>query len=120
MRSLASISCHLGEVQSTIQTTRKPRHVDVESELLVLQVKQLVVVGIIQEVDTGTDVLRVWTVGDETEGERIAGGGDTICSTVVSTVDGAVGSASSGVWAQRRIPGVSGVAVLSDREMRRK
>ncbi len=116
----ASISGHLGEVQSTIQTAGKARHIDVECELLVLKVKHLVMVGVIQEVNSRTDVRRVWTVGDETEGERIAGCGDTVCSAVVSAIDGTVGGASSWVWAKRRVPGVSGVTVLRDRGMRRK
>ena len=114
IESLASISGHLGEVQSTIQTTGKARHIDVECDLLVLKVERLVMVRVIQEVDTRTDVCRVWTVGDETKGERIAGCGDTVCSAVVSTVDGTVGRASGWVWAKRRVPGVSSVAVLRD------
>ena len=74
-----TIGVHLNQVDCTVETTRKSGHVDVESELLVLEVEELVG-GVVlrEEVDTGTDVLRVRALGHELERELVAAGGDTV------------------------------------------
>ena len=82
-----AVGVHLDEVESTVQTTGELRHVDVEGELLVLEVENLVLlVARVHEVDTGTNVGRVWAVGDELQGELVAAGGDAVgtCGGAVS------------------------------------
>lgn len=55
-----TISVHLNEVQSTVETAVKLGNVDVEGELLVEEVEHLVLgVGGVHEVDTATNVLGV-------------------------------------------------------------
>lgn len=68
---------------------------------------------VLHEVHSGADVL-VGTSGHKFEGKSTAGGGDTICAGVVSTIEGAVGSTGGAVIgrAQSRVEGVAGVAVL--------
>ena len=83
-------------------------HVDGESELLVLEVEQLVLgVGRVHEVDTRADV----RASHELERERIARRGDTVGARVVRTVERAVGGAGRAVGAEGRVPLVTGVAV---------
>lgn len=53
---LSTILGHLHEVKSAVETARKVGDIDVECELLVLQVEHLVVVRVLHEVDTGSDV----------------------------------------------------------------
>ena len=76
---LATVSVHLDEVERAVETAREVGHVNVESELLVLQVEHLVrgvVLG--EEVDTGTDVLGVRALLDELEVELVAARRDTV------------------------------------------
>ena len=51
-----TIGVHLDEVQSTVETARQVRHVDVEGELLVFQLEHRVRGVIVHQVDTGADV----------------------------------------------------------------
>ena len=76
---LATVGVHLDEVESAVQAAGELRHVDVESELLVLEVEHLVLgVGRVQEVHTRADVGRVRAVGHELERKRVAARGDTV------------------------------------------
>lgn len=105
---LSTIGVHGDKVQSAVQTAREPRNISVEGELLVLQVEELVLlVGLVHEVDTGSNV----RASDELEVDRVAAGGDTVGTRVVSTVKGAVGCASGTVWAVLSVPCLAGVAV---------
>ena len=102
-----TIGNHLGEVESTIDTATDTRDVDVKGELLVEGLEHLVGGVGRHEVDTRSNV----GASLELEGQGIARGRDTVRLRVLGTIDGAVGSASRCVWAERGIPGVSGVAV---------
>ena len=107
-----TIGSHLRKVQSTIQTTGEVRNIDIESELLVVWLEHLILaVRVVHEVDTGTDVGRVWTLGDILEGKGVAGGGDTICSGVVSTVNSTVLRTGCSIRAETGIPGATVIAV---------
>jgi hypothetical protein len=107
----ASVGIHLGEVDGTIETARKLGDIDIESELLGLHVELLVHgrAAWCHEVDTRTDV----ATSLELEGKSVAGGGDTVSTAVVGTIESAVLSASStiGGGAVGGVPGVSSVAV---------
>lgn len=115
-RSLALLR-HGHEVQRSIQATGQLREIDIEAELVANQVEHLIVVCVLHEVGSRTDVGRVLSLRDKLEVELISGGGDTIGTAVVRPFDGTVGCASTVGRAERLIPGVSveavGVAVRS-------
>lgn len=102
----ATILRHLREVESAVKSARKVRHIDIESELLVLQVEDLVAGLALEEVDAGTNVLLL-ALGDELESKRVAGGGDTVSARVVGTIESAVLRARRTVGAQGGVPGVA-------------
>jgi hypothetical protein len=106
-----SIGIHFGEVKSTIDTAGHVGDVDVESELLVLDLEELVV-GVVggHEVYTGTNV-GIGRLGYKLHGECIARSGDTVCATVVGTLESAVGGTCCGIGAKSRIPSVTSVTV---------
>ena len=125
----ATVGVHLGEVESTVQTARKVGNIDVEGELLVEKLEHLVGRVACHEVDTRTDVL-LGRSGHELEGEGVTAGRDTVgacintnqraCPSqiessrhtgVVGAIEGTIRRASVGVRAERRVPGVTGVAV---------
>ena len=85
-----TISVHLNEVHSTVQTTGQLGHVNVEGELLVEKVEHLVPLVGVHEVDTRANVLAVRVAGDELQSESIAAGGDTVGGRVLSTLKLAV------------------------------
>jgi len=101
---------HADEVKSTVQATRKMRHIDIECELLVQETEHLVVGVIGHEEHAGSDV-SVCTLGDKVESQGIASGGSSICSGVVSTIELAVCCASSVGRAECWVPGIASVAV---------
>ena len=103
-----TVRVHLGEVQSAVETAGEGRKVDVESELLVEEVEGLVGRLVLQEVETRANV----GTGLEGEGERVAGGGNTVSAGVVSDVERAVRRAGRAIRAVGGIPLVTGVAVL--------
>ncbi len=107
----ATISGHVGEVEGTVETARKIGDIDIKGEFLVLDLEHLVL-GRVRghEVDTGTDV-GIGTLGDKLHGDSIARGGDTVCTAIVGTIDGAVLGAGDWVGAKGGVPGVTGVAV---------
>jgi len=74
----ATISGHLDEVQSTVQTARQLGNIDVEGELLADKVEHLVLGVGLHQVGTGTDVVTVRALGDELQGQGIAARGDTV------------------------------------------
>ena len=106
-----TVLVHLREVDGAVETARKVRHVDVEGEFLVLEVPGSVLRLAVHQVDTRADVGRAAGVGDEVKLERRSASRDTVCALVVSTVESAVSSASHVIGAERRVPGVAGVAV---------
>jgi predicted ABC-type sugar transport system permease subunit len=105
-----TIGVHLGEVEGTVETAREVGDIDVERKLLVEELEHLVggVAG--HEVDTRPNV-RLGRSGDEFESEGVAGGGDTVGTLVVGTVEGTVRRASGTIGAESSVPGVAGVAV---------
>lgn len=107
-----TIGIHLGEIKSTVETTRKVGNINVEGELLVEEVEHLVVRGASwsHEVDTRSNVL-VRSSRNKVEPERVTRGGDTVCTSVVGTIEGTVGSARHVIWAKSSVPGVSSIAV---------
>ena len=58
---------------------------------------------VLQEVETRANV----GTGLEGEGERVAGGGNTVSAGVVSAVERAVGRAGHIIGAERSVPGVT-------------
>lgn len=102
-----TISVHLDEVESTVKTTRKVGHIDVESEFLVLEFEHLVLGIARHKVYTRTDV----GSRHELEGKSVTTGGDTVSTRIIGTIESAVLSASGGIGAERRVPGVPGVTV---------
>lgn len=105
-----TISIHLREVERAIKAARKVGDVNVKSELLIEEVENLVVAVVCHEVHTRTNVCLL-ALSDEFHGERITASGDTVCATVVSTIERTVLGASRVVGAQSLVPGVTGVAV---------
>ena len=82
-----TVSVHLDEVESTVETTGKLRHVDVESELLVLEVEHLVFRVRGHEVRARSNVL-LGRLGHELEREGIARSGDTVSACIVCKLSG--------------------------------
>ena len=67
-----AVSVHLDEVERAVEAAGELGHVDVESELLVLELEHLVLgIGRVHEVHARADVRRVRAVGDELERERV-------------------------------------------------
>lgn len=94
-----TVCVHLNKVKSAVQTTGKSRHVDIESELLVLELEDLVGALILHEVRARADVGRSVAVRDKLEGERVSRGSDTVGALVVSTIERTVRSAGDVVGA---------------------
>jgi hypothetical protein len=103
----ATISFHLGEVDGTVETASEVGHVNVESELLVLELEQLIGRVVCHEVDTRADV----RASLELESQGITRGGDTVGARVVSTIESAVLSAGNTIGAEGSIERGTGVAV---------
>jgi hypothetical protein len=103
----STVGVHLDEVDGTVETTRKIRHVDVESELLILELEHVVggVTG--HQINARTDV----GAGDKFQGEGVSRSGDSVGTSVVSTIDRTVLGARCTVWAEGGVPSVTGVAV---------
>ncbi len=99
----ATISVHLGEVEGTVETAREGGDINIEGELLVEGLEDLVGSVGVHEVGSGSDV-GVGARSDELQGEGIAGGGDTIGSAVIGTVESAVGSAGGRIGTKGRVP----------------
>ena len=74
----ATVSGHLDEVESTVETARKLGDVDVEGKLLSDEVEHLVLGVALHEVGTRTNVGGVGTLGDELNAQGVAAGGDTV------------------------------------------
>lgn len=73
-----TVSGHLDEVESTVETARQLGNIDVEGELLADQVEHLVLGVGLHEVRTRTNVGGVGVLGHELEAQRVAAGGDTV------------------------------------------
>lgn len=67
-----TISIHLHEIQCSIQSTWQLAHIYIKSELLVLQVEHLILVGGSQQVEPGTNVGGIGSMGYEAERERFS------------------------------------------------
>lgn len=115
--SQSSVSLHLGEVQSTVETARKLGDIDSEGELSSQKVEGLVLSlgSSSHKVCTRSNV-GASTLSNEVESQRIASGGDTVDTRVVSTIESAVGSANLVAWAESGVPGVTSVAVSGARD----
>jgi hypothetical protein len=107
-----TISGHFNKVQGTIETARQVGHVNVKAEFLTKQVEGLVRGVAVHQVDTRTNVGGVGAVGNKLQSQGVARSGDTVCSTVVGTIESATLGASGAVWAHGSVPFVSGVAVV--------
>lgn len=106
-----TISSHLDKVHGTIETAGELRDIDVEGELLVVGLEHLVSdIGGVHQIDTGANV-RTGALGDKLVGERVTASGDTVHTSIVSTLDSAVLGTGDGVGTEGRIPGAAGVAV---------
>lgn len=110
----STISIHLREVESTVQSARKLGDIHSESEFLSQKVEGLVLSGASRchQVCSRSDVGSC-TLGNKVESESITRGGDTIDAGVVCTIKSAVGGTSCVVWAESCVPGVAIVAVGS-------
>lgn len=65
----ASIGVHLNEVEGTVETAWHVGHIDVESELLILELEHFISILTVHHVGSRTDVLSVLALSDEAEGE---------------------------------------------------
>jgi len=108
---LATILVHGHEVESAIETARKLRHVNIKGELLVLELEHLVVVVVLHEVDTGADIGRVRSVSNEFEREGASRGCDTICTSIVRTIERTLLGAGRRVGAVLSVPSVTSVTI---------
>jgi hypothetical protein len=63
---------HGNEIKGAVESTGEVAHINVKSKLLVLELEHLVTVIILHEIDTGTDILGVWAVGDESKWNGIS------------------------------------------------
>jgi hypothetical protein len=106
-----TISVHLDEVQSTVETASKFGEIDIESELLVKEAEHLVLGFALHEVNTAPDVSTVFALGHELECETVRRSGDSVGTGIIGTLQSAVASACSSVGAERGIPFVSVEAV---------
>ena len=105
----ATIARHLGEVQGTIDTTRKSRDVNIKGELLVEQIEQLVVLALdTQHVQTRADI----ATRLERHGQSVTIGCYAICARVVRTIESTVLGTGGAVWAQGLVPSLASVAVV--------
>ena len=102
-----TVRVHLAEVERAVEAAGEVGHVDGERELLVEELEHRVLGLAAHEVDTGADV----GAGDELEGERVAGGRDTVGGLVLSTVESALLCASGRVRANAGVPFVTSVTV---------
>ena len=105
-----TVLVHLDEVEGAIQATGEVGNVNVKGEFLVEKIEHLVVRVVRHEVCTRTNVL-AGALSNKVKLECVAAAGDTVGPCVVSTVEGAVGSAGGVVGAKSRVPGVASVAV---------
>lgn len=96
---------------STNKYLPKVGNIDVKCELVSEQSEALVRVITVHEVETATNVGAVLALGDESEAQSVAAGGDTVGARVVGTVQAAVSGACLGVGAEGGIPLVASVAV---------
>lgn len=82
-----------------------------------IKLAYLVVIRVLHEVGTRSNVGRVLTLGDELQGEGVTRCSNTIGSTIIGSLDGAVLGASGVVWARCSVPliTVETVGVSADR-----
>ena len=66
-----AIGVHLYQVEGTVETAEKVRHVYVKGELLVLQVEHHVGAVVVEQINARTDVF-VGTLGDEVQAKGVA------------------------------------------------
>ena len=67
----ASVGIHLDKVERAVQAAREVGHVNVESELLVLQFEQRIGAIIVKKINAGSDIL-VRALGNEIQAKRTA------------------------------------------------
>jgi len=107
-RRNTTIGGHRHEVEGTVKTASELADVDVESELLVLQVEELVVlVLLVHEVDSGANI----AARLELQAQGVARCFDAVSTRVVGAIESAVCRASDSIGAKGLVPGVAGVAV---------
>ena len=110
----STVMWHLGEVESSVDTAWQLRNIDVESELSVNESEHFKLIVTTHEIVSGSDVLSVLTVGNESELQGIVVSVDTVGvvpGVFVDSVNSAVLSALNVIWAERAIPVVASVAV---------
>jgi hypothetical protein len=78
----ATIGIHSHKVQSTVQTARKVRHINIEGELVVQQVEMLIRLVILHKVQTRANI----GTGDEAELKLGSRGSDTVSARVIGTI----------------------------------
>lgn len=96
----ATVGVHRCEVESTVQTAREVRDVNVKGELIVEEIEGLVCLVVLHKVHTRANIL----TGDKCQGQRVTSGRDTIGTLVVGAINRAVRSARLIVRAKRLIP----------------
>lgn len=106
-----TIGVHLDEVKGAIETAGQIRHVDVESELLVLKIEHLVVGVVGHKIHARANICGVKAMRDELDGECTAGRCNPVRASVIGTIQCAVLSAGYGVGTHRHVPRVTSVAV---------
>jgi len=109
----STISWHLGEVKSSIETTWQLGNINIKGEFSVDKLEHLVLVST-HEVVSRSNILAILCHGDESEFQGISISKDTIGvvpGVFVDSVNGAVFGTFDIIWAERAVPRVASVAV---------
>jgi hypothetical protein len=98
--SYSSVSIHLGEVKSAVQSAREVGNIHIECELLAQQLQHLVLSGTpsCHQVCSGPDI-GLGTLGNEVKREGVTTGRDAVCRGIGSSVQSTAGSASDTIRA---------------------
>jgi len=107
----STVLVHGDEVKGAVETARKVGNINIKGELVVQQIELLVRSIGIHEIETGTDVGGISTLGNECQLQGVSASLCSVCRLVVSTLESAVGSASCVTWAKSFVPGVASIAV---------
>jgi hypothetical protein len=113
--ALASVVVHLNEIHGTINAAFKMRDINVHRELPILQIKHLVAVIAIQQVQARANIRTMGVFSDEAQLDTAVYLRDAILTGVTisgHTFDSAPLSASYWVIAQRCIPRIPRVTIL--------
>ena len=104
----ATVSLHLGEVEGTVQATRKLGNIDVKSELLVEELEDLVAGVGIHEINPRAHVGRaISAAGHEFQAQRVARIGNAVGALIVCAIKSTVCGTGFAIGTKGSIPAVT-------------